>query len=82
MLFSRYSPLELVVDVYLTPVSLFVAVIVAPGTVAPVLSVTTPTRMLSVVWALAVLVASVRTAKNAIANTKVLHKDVCVMNLA
>ena len=46
-LLIRYSPLELVSVVYFTPVSLLVAVMVAPGTAAPVESVTFPTRTLS-----------------------------------
>src|SRR5579864_9308620 len=47
MLFRRYSPAALVVDWYLTPVSLLLAVTAAPAMAAPLVSVTAPTMMLS-----------------------------------
>src|SRR5450755_1243419 len=48
MLFRRYSPELLETVGYLTPVSLFSAVTAAPGIAAPVVSLTTPTILLSV----------------------------------
>src|SRR5258705_3825336 len=49
-LLNVYEPFASVVVWFLTPVALFTAVTSAPGTTAPVESVTTPTILPSIVW--------------------------------
>src|ERR1700694_3522309 len=63
----RYWPTPSVNAPYFTPVSLFAAVIWDLGTAAPLESVTVPTRLLSMAWALtnAVLKAAALKANRA-----------------